>query len=403
MYKWPLNINNATWLDRLKLCCFVLNPKNRWTQDKYVSRFEREMAGYIGVKYALFVSSGSAANTILAMYLKDTTPKTKNTIVFPATTWSTSVSPFIREGFKPHFIDITLKDLSINLELLEKYLIDNHKKVACVFITSLLGFSPNIDELFRLEKKYNVRIMMDNCESTLTKYEFGGFNWGETSNISYPFTSTTSTYFGHCLNTNEGGFIFTNNQEEYEKFLLYRNHGMTRSLINPSFMFEVNDNIYEKYRNPKVDARFDFYNLGNNFRNTEFNAFLGLLDLKKANTYLKLRRLLYEYFYSDLNYSRYIIIGPAACDVPFSLPIIVKGDDKDKRILKIKEYCEKNSIETRPIISGCLLNQTAFKKFGDIKNYPISQYIENYGLYVGLYSKLKKEKIIKLVDYLNRA
>ena len=77
-----------------------------------VSLFEKRMREYVGSKHAVFVSSGSAANTLLAMYLKDNGVGRKK-IIFPSTTWTTSVGPFIREGFEPVFIDISLKDFCI--------------------------------------------------------------------------------------------------------------------------------------------------------------------------------------------------------------------------------------------------------------------------------------------------
>ena len=97
------------------------------------------MAEYIGVKYAVFVSSGSTANTILAQYLKDSLKNSKrNIVVLPSTTWQTSCSPWIREGFVPHFIDVSLEDFSIDKEKLEQFLNNNSKNVACVFPTSLI-------------------------------------------------------------------------------------------------------------------------------------------------------------------------------------------------------------------------------------------------------------------------
>jgi CDP-6-deoxy-D-xylo-4-hexulose-3-dehydrase len=237
--------------------------------NKQVALFEQKMAEYIGSKYAIFVSSGSSANTILAMYLKDQNFG-KNKMIFPSITWTTSVSPFIREGFEPIFIDINLQDFSIDLNLLESYLEKNSNEVACIFITSLIGFSPNIDEIKRISEKFNVRIMMDNCENT-----FGEF---DNKNISSFFTSTTSTYFGHQIQSVEGGFIFTNCEKERDYFLMARNHGMTRSLKDS-----------KNIQNSNVDSQFDFYQLGNNFRNTDINAFIGLLDFKRLNK-LKLKR-----------------------------------------------------------------------------------------------------------------
>jgi CDP-6-deoxy-D-xylo-4-hexulose-3-dehydrase len=141
--------------------------------NKQVSLFESKMAEYIDCKYAVFVSSGSTANTILAMYLKDKFyTKQKKKIIFPSTTWTTSIAPFLREGFEPLFIDVSLKDFAIDLDLLDATLEKERDFVSCVFITSLIGFVPDIHRLMQISKKHGVRIMMDNCENTFGEFYF---------------------------------------------------------------------------------------------------------------------------------------------------------------------------------------------------------------------------------------
>lgn len=381
MNKWKLNDSNFTIIDRLKLCFFIINPKNFWTMNTKVQEFENKMSDFIGCKYSVFVSSGSTANTILAMYLKDKYySKDKNRIIFPSTTWTTSISPFIREGFDPIFVDVSLQNFSIDLIKLEEVLKKQKNKVACVFITSLIGFVPDIEKISHLERKYNVKIMLDNCENT-----FGNF---KNKNVSSYFTSTTSTYFGHQLQSVEGGFIFTNSIEEYEYFLMARNHGMTRSIKNN-----------EKYLNRDVDSRFDFNFLGNNFRNTDINAFIGLLDFNRIDK-LKTKRVeLYDYYFANVNFSDYLpIISEPYNHVPFCLPVFCKTHENKIRALN---FCEQNNIETRPIISGNLLRQTCYKEYDDFNKFKNSEYIHNNGFYVGLHNKVTKKDIKKLVDFLN--
>jgi CDP-6-deoxy-D-xylo-4-hexulose-3-dehydrase len=267
MYKWPLNIDNFSQEDKENISRFILNSK-KWTQDNQVKIFEQKFAEYIGTKYAVFVCNGSAANTIIAHCIKDLySEPSKNIVVLPSTTWQTSCSPWIREGFQPVFIDISLKNFSIHQELLEDYISKNYHSIACVFPTSLIGYSPNMDFFTYLQNTYNIKIMFDNCENTL-----GSFN---NKNISSYFTSTTSTYFGHQIQSVEGGFIFTNDDIEYEYMLMLRNHGLTRSL--KSYNLD-----YQHYQNNQVDNLFDFYCLGSNYRNTDINAFIGQLDFKKT-------------------------------------------------------------------------------------------------------------------------
>lgn len=381
MSAWKLNDSNFSFIDRLKIAKFIINPNNFWTMNKQVALFEKKMADYVQCKYAVFVSSGSTANTILAMYLKDKFyTEQKKKIIFPSTTWTTSISPFLREGFEPLFIDVSLDNFSIDLDLLDAALEKERDSVACVFITSLIGFVPDMHRLMSIAAKYKVKIMMDNCENTFGEFFF--------KNVSSFFTSSTSTYFGHQLQSVEGGFVFTNDHEEYEYFLMARNHGMTRSVKNP-----------EKFINKEVDSRFDFYFLGNNFRNTDINAFIGLLDFNRIKQLTDKRINLYNIFKQSLNKSSYLpSITNKYGHVPFCFPIFCDNPEKRNQAIN---FCDKNQIESRPIISGNLLKQTCYKKYDDYKKFKNSEYLHNNAFYVGLHSKVNRKNIIKLTNYLN--
>lgn len=388
MNKWPLNINNLTLKDRIEIAFFIFNKNNKWTQDKEVKNFEFLMAKQIGCKFAVFVSSGSTANILISQYIKDKNKNfnKKNIVILPSTTWQTSCSPWIREGYIPHFIDISMKDFSIDQEKLEKYVEKNYKKIACIFPTSLIGFTPDISFYQYLSKKYEVKICFDNCENTL-----GDFNG---KNVSSFFTSSTSTYFGHQLQSVEGGFIFTNCEEEYAYFLMNRNHGMVRSLK----MYGLEDN---KYKNSQVNELFDFFSLGCNFRNTDINAFIGKLDFKRWQKYKEKRIELYSLFKNLVDNKKfYFCDNRKLClDVPFCLPII----SNENKATKIINICKKLNIEYRPIVSGFLGFQTCYKSFfNDYSKYPNSIYLHNNGIYVGLHSKLEPAKIKNLSFELNK-
>lgn len=385
--KWPLNINNFTFFDRVKIAKFILNRKNRWTQDIEVKKFEKQFAEYVGSKYAVFVSSGSTANNLIAQYYKSISGR-KKIVVLPSTTWQTSCAPWIKNGFTPHFIDINLQDFSLDRDKLIDFVKKNHKKIACIFPTSLIGYVPNLEFYRNLAFNYGVNVVFDNCENTL-----GLFN---SKNVSSFFTSSTSTYFGHQIQSIEGGFIFTNSEEEYEYFLINRNHGMVRS-VKPY-------GLQTKHlENKSVDPLFDFYSFGDNYRNTDLNAFIGQLDFQRVEKYTQSRKLLYSIFKNNLNLDKYYLPEDRrfCFDIPFCLPIIVKNGKEDL-IKKVKDFCTKNKIEYRPIISGFLGYQTCYKKYfkSDV-DYPNSVYLHKYGIYVGLYHGIKEESIKQLAKSLN--
>ena len=386
---WKLNEPQFTLLDRAKLAWYVFSD-NQWTQSKHTADLECQMAQLANTKYAVFVANGSLANTLIAMYLRDTKPS-GNTVVFPATTWMTSISPFIREKFDEKFIDINLDNFSIDLNKLEEYLKKSAKHVACVFATSLLGFNVDINSLMWLRDKYSVRLMMDNCENTL------GVSNGK--NVSSFVTSTTSTYFGHQLQSVEGGFVFTNDTEEYEYFMMARCHGLLRGLP---------EGMRPKYRNPNVDARFDFNLLGNNFRNTDIHAFIGMLDLKRVNKYRTQREQIYNLFRNTLNDKKVlntfimpniVTLNPSEKVYPFCIPIILAKHNPVMRD-RLMNLAHKMGIETRPICTGNVLRQTPFENSYRPELFKNAEHIHNNGFYVGLHSLLRFEQVVQFANNL---
>lgn len=396
--EWRLAESNFTLKDKLKICQFILGSKNRWTQDKCVAEFENQFAEEVGVKHAIQVSSGSTANTLLAMYLKDNLMKQtgKDIVVLPAVTWSTSVSPWIREGFQPVFVDVSLEDLSMDLDKLEEILKAQAHQIACVFVTSLIGFVPNIKLIMELASQYKVKVMLDNCENTFGRFFFNDCD----HNINKFFTSTTSCYIGHYINAIETGFIFTNSRTEYEYFNMARNHGMTRTLRH-----DVTAD-YRCYVNKKVDWRFDFYCLGNNFRTSDLHAFIGLLDFGRRGYYIQKRWELYSIFKESLNLDKYLLPKDFIdrFHVPFCLPIILKQDkNHTAQIFKsqILAYLDAQKIEFRPIISGFLGHQTAYKRYMKLENFPNAVFLHDHGLYVGLHNQVTRKQVVKLTEFLN--
>lgn len=399
MFKWPLNSSNFSWLDRLKICGFFLNPNNRWTQDKKVREYEDAWKNYTGAKYVVMVSSGSTANELIAKYARDHSrdPK-KNIVVFPSITWQTSISPWIRAGFEPKFVDINFGDMSMDLDGLTNLLLEFNGKVHTVFVTSLIGMTPDVLALESICRKFDVNLQFDNCENSFGTYSRGGTE----KHICSEHTSSTSNYFGHQTTTGgESGLIFTNSEQEYIYYLMNRNHGMVRSLT--PYKDKLSKDYSAFLKNPEVDPQFDFCTLGTNYRNTDIAAFMGLLDFKRLNWYIKKREELFDVFESNLDKNKYILPKKFfnRRHVAFCLPIILKAKSKEK-VARLKGYCRTWGIEYRPVISGNILRQTCYKTFGDYRNFPNAEHVHKYGFYVGLYPSLKVREILDFIDILNQ-
>ena len=142
------NINKS---DLLSVKNF-LNRKNIiLTQNKKVDEFEKKWSKWLGVKYSTYVNSGSSANFISVSILKILNKnKNRNEIIVPTLTWVSDINSIILNGFKPVFVDIDLKNLSMNNDHVLKKI---NKKTLAVFITHAQGFNGLTDKLIKILKK----------------------------------------------------------------------------------------------------------------------------------------------------------------------------------------------------------------------------------------------------------
>lgn len=417
MYKWPIASNTFSFSDRIKICKFFLNKDNYWTQNKYVKEYENKLAEFTNSEYAVFVSSGSSANQLLAQFTKDSLIKRgewpkRNKVVVNSVTWTTNISVFIREGFEPIFIDVNLDDFCLDYDKLKSVLQKQNKNIACVFPTSVLGFTPNIQILKELSEDYpEIKFALDNCENLLGLYDDKTYpNQPTRHNIcggSHKFTTTTSCFIAHQLNTgSEGGFIFTSNEEEYIYYLMARAHGLIRNLkpYSENLFNNEFDEAWVKFENPLVDDKFDFNVLSSNYRGSDIAAFCGLLDFERINQNWRHRLNIYTDFHQKLDKLRYYLpkYRDNYYDVGFCLPIISRGENKEERIRNVKMILDNHNIEWRSFISGNMLRQTIYQKYGDYKTYENAEYLNNFAVYIGLGSHVKEKQVIDLVETLNK-
>ena len=118
-----MNFNHKLMQDNINksdLLCVknFLNKKNIiLTQNKKVEEFEKKWSKWLGAKYSVYVNSGSSANFISIALLKVINKnKKRNEIIVPTLTWVSDINSIIMNGFKPVFVDIGLKNLSMDTE-----------------------------------------------------------------------------------------------------------------------------------------------------------------------------------------------------------------------------------------------------------------------------------------------
>ena len=118
------------------------------TQSKNVKKFERAWSKWLGVKYSVFVNSGSSANLLTISILKILYKKDE--IILPSLTWVSDINSVIQNGFKPVFVDINPNNLCMDEnEIIKKA----NKNTLAVFLTHVQGFNGLSSKLINFLKK----------------------------------------------------------------------------------------------------------------------------------------------------------------------------------------------------------------------------------------------------------
>ena len=362
---WPLMADAIGDAEKNSLVNFI-NNTNRFTNGPKVKEFEQKWSEWLGVKYSLFVNSGSSANSLLLWAVKNLHfSDTEMVVLTPACTWATNIATLQQFNIKFVIADNDLWDFGFSEETLKEVKL-KHPNVNVIWATHLMGSPVNMDIVKRHFPE--ALIIEDACESHGADYKgdlVGTLGLG----------STFSFYFGHHMTTIEGGIVSTNDDDLYHLLLMLRSHGMSREL--PAHIKAR----YEK-ESPSVDSRFLFPVGGFNFRSSELNAVVGLEQLKKLDEFISIRKnnlsrfdkLLktYPHLYTPFNTQ-----GNSSMVLPF----ICKSPSIRSETLKV---LEEHGIETRPFLVGNILNQPFVKGFIDQEiATPNADVLDVSGFYIG--------------------
>tara|TARA_A100001015_G_C15037192_1_gene737076 strand:+ start:106 stop:1290 length:1185 start_codon:yes stop_codon:yes gene_type:complete len=384
----PLMEDNFSNDDIQKVINF-LKTKPILTQSKKVREFENKWSKWLGVKYSVFVNSGSSANILSISALKIFRNIDKGEIIVPSLTWISDIVSVINNNLKPVFVDINLKNLSMDETDVKKKITQNTK---AVFLTHAQGFNGLSDSFLKLLKDRKIDLIEDVCESHGAKFKKKKLgNFGIISNFSF--------YYAHHLSTIEGGMICTNNKKIYEICRMIRSHGMLRECGNIS----LEKKLIKNYN--QLSPKFIFMHPGYNMRNNEISAVLGINQLKRldSNNQKRNQNLLFflKNLSPDLYFKGYDLKGISN----YAFPLILnksKSHLRDKLEIKMKKF----GIEFRRgnAGGGNQIRQPYLKKFTrniNLKNYPVVDHVHFYGYYIGNYPTLKKDKIRKILDIIN--
>jgi CDP-6-deoxy-D-xylo-4-hexulose-3-dehydrase len=332
---------------------FLLHA-DKLSMGEQCEAFERAFAIRQQRNFAVFVSSGSAANLVLVQaYLNLGRLNKGDRIGVSALTWPTNIMPLLQLGLEPVLIDVNMRSLNIAPDVLKRATSD----LKALFLTNALGFCDDIDQIRRICEEKAILLFEDNCES-LGSLAYGRLlgNFGNASTFSF--------FVGHHLSTIEGGMVCTDDEDLYEMLMVVRAHGWDRSLPEERRRLLRNQHSVNDFY-----ARYTFYNLAYNCRPTEVNGFLGMKQIAFWDEIVGARAKNFEVFANAVAENDDLLkLDVSHMDVisNFAMPVICNDTQTFGRY---KNRFESHGVEIRPIIAGDMSRQPFFSKwFGGLSN-----------------------------------
>jgi len=337
--------------------------KSGWVSSsgKYINLFEKNFKKIVKRKYAVAVSSGTAA---LDIAVKSLGLKAGDEVIVPNFSIISCINEIIRENLKPIFVDADPLTLNMDLNHIEQKIT---KKTKAIIVVHIYGLPVDMNKILSIKKKYGLYLIEDAAEQLGQSYDDKPIG-------TFGDISTFSFFANKHITTGEGGMIVTNKLSFYKKFLMFRN--ISFSLKKQRFIHE---------------------DIGWNYRLTNLQAALGFSQLKRLKKFISIKRKIGKYYNDQLKNYKGIQLPLAKTNksknIYWVFTIIIKKINAKKIISLMK----REGIECRPFFFP-LNDQPIIKslKLNNKDRFPVSKKLWKHGFYIpsGIGTRQKELSIV---------
>ena len=236
------------------------------TQGNKVLEFEEKFADYIGSKYAVTVSNGTAALHLSALSLG---VNTNSKVITSPITFAASANCIRYCGGHIDFCDIDPKTLILDIDLVRKKLEKSPKGMYQGIIpVDFAGYPVNLEAFRELADEFDLWLLEDACHAPGGSFTDSNRIIHKCGNGKYADLAIFSFHPVKHITCGEGGMVTTNRKDLYEKLLQLRTHGITKA---PEKIEENHGGWY-----------YEMQELGYNYRLTDIQCALGISQLDRA-------------------------------------------------------------------------------------------------------------------------
>lgn len=247
------------------------------TQGPTIEAFENAFAEYIGCKYAVAVSNGTAALHLSALALG--VNKNSKVITSPIT-FAASANCILYCGGEVVFADIEERSAVLDINKVRELLVNSPKGTYQGIIPiDFAGFPADMESFRELADEFGCWLLEDSCHSPGGFFTDSNGIQQNCGNGQYADLAIFSFHPVKHIACGEGGMITTNNKDLYEKLLRLRTHGITKD-----------SNRFAKRTKKDGAWYYEMQELGYNYRLPDLNAALGISQLQRAHEGIERRR-----------------------------------------------------------------------------------------------------------------
>lgn len=398
----------ARVFDEKEMCALVDSALDFWlTAGRFAEEFEREFAGWLGVRFASLVNSGSSANllafsALTAPELGDRRIRRGDEVITVAAGFPTTVAPVIQYGAVPVFVDVTIPQYNIDVTQLEPALSERTK---AVMIAHTLGNPFDLAAVREFCDRHRLWLVEDNCDALGSVCRLNGEArlTGTVGDIG-----TSSFYPPHHMTMGEGGCVCTNDPLLHRLILSYRDWG--RDCVCPP----GRDNLCGRRFDGQYgelprgyDHKYVYSHFGYNLKATDMQAAVGCEQLKKLPSFVERRRRNWARLREALEPAaeRLILPEPQPGSDPSWFGFLVtvgRGLSRERIVRRVEE----RGIQTRMLFSGNLIRHPCFDEMrGSGQGFRTVGALENTdrimrdAFWVGVYPGMSDE----MIDYMAAA